>query len=826
MSRNRTEFSILFTFVLVLFPILFQGCAPPQTAIPFKQPPKVILGDRFSKVAILPFSTESKLSVEIKSTTAPNLAELLQSALYRRLSQTKEFGNVALEVIGSKNIEDINYHSETNSGDLHEDINKNTIIDGIITGRVWWRINNSPKVVRYPAVKTLKKWSKMAVGKDSNGHTIYDDQPQSSDEILVDQAFVSVRAELMTSITLYHITKESGLVDYGTYTFEMGTFNGVLDNGVLTLNKTQLQQSGNLLNEKQYNITSVVKQTIDSSIKQPIIETAKMSTVENLLGGLFGGGEKKSSPPSLSSPPNKQPSQPKAETNTSSPFDLLTSKLGIGKEKKDQTEKKTKPNKEHFLSQKSLSTPRQIQIKLADQAASAFVQWITVTRQEKMVVIRGSRPQVQHLLKSGGFYAAKNWLLNHVLFSGDINSSNNFSMLLGDLGASKNFHWPRRKWQQEKETFFTQMHDDRLIKKILSTVQNYLMAKKRQASKTEGTVKPVSYIEAATWLHKHKEDIYNLGIAFEVPYGSVFQGRGAFRLALWLDPEDEEAAKGIARFEKLSQESRQQVDDLRDNVTAARNRSTNNDKEQKIRTSLILDTSFKNNFTDKCMPNEFDCVVLTAETVTKQPVEITNSHHSYSDEDKSQYRYSVQVAAFREQHKAEKASKKFREQDFSPFILQVWSDDEQELWFTVQLGRFTNLASAQQLAEVVQMDLNRDAFVLSIPRMKSRAWWRKRMLRLIASYPYSVQVAAFLTEEPARQTMTMFRKQGLKAYLLKIWDDASIRLWYTIHVGRFDNKKDADKLVEELRDTRNIDAYTLSIDALSSLEWWRERLIE
>ncbi|MBW1803641.1 MAG: SPOR domain-containing protein [Deltaproteobacteria bacterium] len=71
------------------------------------------------------------------------------------------------------------------------------------------------------------------------------------------------------------------------------------------------------------------------------------------------------------------------------------------------------------------------------------------------------------------------------------------------------------------------------------------------------------------------------------------------------------------------------------------------------------------------------------------------------------------------------------------------------------------------------------------------------------SYPYSVMVGSFRTEERAKNAVTMNRAKGLTSYLVKV-DLKEKGVWFRVFAGFFETREEAEKYREDSRLTVSI----------------------
>ncbi len=521
------------------------ACAPvPKTTIRILEPGEINI-EGVHKIAILPFSTE-KGWVRSYLGNENEFAALARRSLYRQLAISPHFTIIDL----SQN-KKLNYRYKPNSKE------ETGQLDGLITGRVWWRIAKNPNARSYPKIYTLSNarnigyiiQTKLGPIRLSRRVTT-----QTEDRVAI-QEYKTVRAELMINFTLYRISPKNGMVDIVTYSHELAVYDGVIDNGLVTLNRAALR------------------------------------IPDTLVADVTAYAEPSSSP----------------SGNEAGLFDLtkLKSKLSntIQRSKKSFSKERTAANQagktgdaDSYLPDTTLPNTTQIQTELASRASASFVRRIEPTWREIGVNIRTVNPIVKTLLKTGAYLTAMDWQVNEVMLPGDREASRKFIKAVDDLGAQDNFVWPgglganildtalakidiknitlfskdKPDGEQTENSGLTEKDPQSALGTVVTVVRRYLLGvkvrkadeklKKLQATaikdgkpylkRLSGPAPRVTKEEAFDWLKGRGTEFFSLGIAAEAAGFDMTFSRGAYRLALIVDPGDYEAARGISRYEQ------------------------------------------------------------------------------------------------------------------------------------------------------------------------------------------------------------------------------------------------------------------------------------
>ncbi|MBF0588282.1 MAG: SEL1-like repeat protein [Magnetococcales bacterium] len=88
---------------------------------------------------------------------------------------------------------------------------------------------------------------------------------------------------------------------------------------------------------------------------------------------------------------------------------------------------------------------------------------------------------------------------------------------------------------------------------------------------------------------------------------------------------------------------------------------------------------------------------------------------------------------------------------------------------------------------------------------------------------YAVQVDACRERTSAEASVANLRQKGYNPFILKIKNKRQDQTWYTVQIGRFDKRSDADAAALAFQRKENREAMAFSIRRFASKKWWQER---
>jgi cell division septation protein DedD len=169
------------------------------------------------------------------------------------------------------------------------------------------------------------------------------------------------------------------------------------------------------------------------------------------------------------------------------------------------------------------------------------------------------------------------------------------------------------------------------------------------------------------------------------------------------------------------------------------------------------------------------------------------------------YPYSVYLGSYKTRGTAAKAVSDYRRKGLSPYWVKI-DLAQKGIWYRIFVGRFETRDNAEAFirekglsdAEVMKTKdiVHRIAYSATDDKLKKGDSEKKEPLSAanVSSYPYSIYLGSYQSQELADKAISGYRKKGLSPYWVKI-DLGEKGVWYRIFSEYFEKRRQANEFI-------------------------------